>query len=92
MPKFWRLLRQQPVVAVAASIAGLFLFTATFGPWIAPYGCAEMDTAELLSPPSRKHLLGTDQSGQDVPSRIVVGSRDDYLVSDSSAIIAVLLV
>ena len=46
---------------------------------------------KMLFPPSREHLLGTDQFGRDVLSRIIVGSRDVYLVAGSSTIIAVLM-
>ncbi len=40
-----------------------------------PYSPTESDLLAVLSPPSRKHLLGTDDRGRDVLSRIVHGTR-----------------
>ncbi len=41
---------------------------------IAPYAPDEIDTTQILMPPSRAHLLGTDTLGRDVLSRIIHGA------------------
>ena len=64
---------------------------AVIGPWVAPYGYSDQDIKERLQPPSSRHLLGTDQFGRDVLSRIIVGSRDVYVVAGSGALLAVLI-
>jgi len=76
---------------IGFSIVLFFLFMAIFGPWVAPYGYAEQIPADRLQTPSSKHWLGTDQYGRDILSRILVGSRDVYLVAGSGSALAVLM-
>jgi peptide/nickel transport system permease protein len=46
------------------------------GPWIAPYSPTKTGVGSPLSGPSSGHLLGTDQLGRDVFSRLLFGGRD----------------
>ncbi len=87
----WRRLRRYPATLAGFAIVGFFLVMALFGPLVAPYKYSSQELALRLQPPSRQHLLGTDQLGRDVLSRILVGSRDVYLVAGSGALLAVLL-
>jgi peptide/nickel transport system permease protein len=50
---------------------GLTILLTIFAPWIAPYDPEEANPLEVLQPPSRSHLMGTDDSGLDVFSRII---------------------
>jgi peptide/nickel transport system permease protein len=52
-----------------------FAVTAIFAPLIAPYSPSETDFNAILAHPSREHLLGTDELGRDIFSRLVYGSR-----------------
>jgi peptide/nickel transport system permease protein len=72
-------------------IVGFFLLMAVIGQWVAPYGYSDQVLSERLQPPSRQYLLGTDQFGRDVLSRVLVGSRDVFIVAGSGALLAVLL-
>lgn len=49
--------------------------SAIFADWIVPYDPIAINIRERLQDPSVKHLMGTDQLGRDVFSRIVMGSR-----------------
>jgi peptide/nickel transport system permease protein len=49
--------------------------SAIFADWIVPYDPIAINIRERLQGPSAKHLMGTDQLGRDVFSRIVMGSR-----------------
>lgn len=73
---FLRELRQAPLsVWVGLAMLAVYLSTAILAPWIAPYGEAQVfDTpyAEW----SREHLLGTDQVGYDLFSRLIYGARN----------------
>ena len=49
--------------------------TAVLAPLISPYEPTEIDVYNVLSPPTREHLMGTDELGRDLLSRIIWGSR-----------------
>jgi peptide/nickel transport system permease protein len=87
----WRRIRRYPATLIGFLIVGFFLLMAVIGPLVAPYGFAEQTLSERLQSPSRQHLLGTDQFGRDVFSRILVGSRDVYVVAGAGTLLAVLL-
>jgi len=87
----WRRLRRYPATLVGFFIVGFFLMMAVIGPLIAPYGYSDQALSERFQPPSGQHFLGTDRFGRDVFSRILVGSRDVYVVAGSGALVAVLL-
>jgi oligopeptide transport system permease protein len=62
-----------------AFLAGIFLivltFAAIFAPVVAPYSYSKQDYTALTQPPSRDHLLGTDDLGRDILSRLIYGAR-----------------
>jgi peptide/nickel transport system permease protein len=87
----WRRLARYPATLGGLAVVAFFLVLAIFGPLVAPYRYSQQALAERLQPPSRRHLLGTDQFGRDVLSRIIVGSRDVYVVAGSGTLLAVLL-
>jgi peptide/nickel transport system permease protein len=64
-------------LAFAGVVVFLFVvFVAILAPWIAPYSPTRTDFTAYLQPPgTAHHLLGTDELGRDVLSRIVFGSR-----------------
>jgi peptide/nickel transport system permease protein len=74
-----RLLRKRflrrPFAIVGLIVALAFIGGAIFAPVIAPYSADASDFNALLQHSSEKHLLGTDELGRDVFSRIVWGSR-----------------
>jgi peptide/nickel transport system permease protein len=77
---FWfKFTRNRLAVGGAIVVSALFI-TALFAPLIAPYDPSFIDAEQVLSPPSRAHLLGTDQLGRDVLSRIIWGGRISLLV------------
>ncbi len=73
-----RLLRR-PTAAFAVVILSIFLLLAAFPEPFAPYGENEPTQAYFQSP-NFKHLLGTDNLGRDVFSRVVYGARASFLV------------
>jgi peptide/nickel transport system permease protein len=68
------------VVAGAACVILALMITAVFASLIAPYNPYEQDLKSALVHPSRIHLLGTDELGRDVLSRIIYGSRVSLIV------------
>jgi len=61
---------------------------AVFAPFLAPYDPNKQDLYHVLSGPSSEHLLGTDNLGRDLLSRIIFGSRVSVFVGVSSTIIS----
>jgi peptide/nickel transport system permease protein len=53
-----------------ALVAGLAL-AALGAPWLAPHDPTAIDEGQILAGPSRRHLLGTDDLGRDVLSRMI---------------------
>ena len=51
------------------------LFVAVLAPWVAPYSPIKTNFTSYLQPPSPRHILGTDELGRDVLSRVIFGSR-----------------
>jgi len=78
--RIWRLVRAYPLGAFGAVVLVVMLIAALFAPWLAPYDPLESNYAEVVRPPSAKHLLGTDPFGRDVLSRLIFGARTALLV------------
>lgn len=70
-----RMLRKSPTAAIGAIIVIIVILAGIFAPWIAPYDPIKTDLYARLTPPGREHLLGTDNVGRDVLSRIIWGAR-----------------
>ncbi|MGO9013946.1 MAG: oligopeptide ABC transporter permease [Dissulfurispiraceae bacterium] len=71
----WRRFRENPLSVTGLIIILILATVALFAPLIAPYGPATINVYNVLSPPNSAHLLGTDDLGRDVLSRIIWGSR-----------------
>ncbi len=78
-----RLFREKPLAATGLVIVVVLLFTAIFADFIAPYDYREQNLKESLMGHSFTHLMGTDQLGRDIFSRIVVGARVSLVVAFS---------
>ena len=94
-PMLGRLLRRREggFPYVAATVLALVLVCALFGPWIAPHDAGSIALAKAMTPPawleggSAAHVLGTDNLGRDILSRIIAGAR----VSANVALYAIVL-
>jgi peptide/nickel transport system permease protein len=64
-----------PAVTVAFAILLIILFSCVFAAVLAPYDPNAQDLTSILAHPSSQHLLGTDQNGRDLFSRILYGGR-----------------
>ncbi len=63
-------------LAVAGLIVVVILFVvAIAAPILSPYAPDDIDTTNILAPPTRAHLLGTDILGRDILARMIYGSR-----------------
>ncbi len=81
---FWR---QQPLGAIGGVIVLLMIAMAVFAPILAPYD-PELNAFEfMLVPPDWQFLLGTDQFGRDMLSRLIFGARTALFVGFTAAFI-----
>lgn len=78
----------RPVVVAGFAITVIAVIVAIFAPLIAPYDPVKTDLRAILQPPSAQHLLGTDDLGRDVLSRLIVGTRISILVGVVAVCIA----
>ncbi len=76
------------VVVGGTFIILVLIATAVFAPLIAPYGSNEQNLNNILAHPSKSHLLGTDEVGRDLLTRIIYGSRISLLVGVVAVTIA----
>jgi peptide/nickel transport system permease protein len=85
VPQLWKALRRFPVIP--AIILVVLVFVAIFADVITPYPPNEMSLTDRLTPPffmpegSVAHLLGTDNLGRDILSRMLFGARISLSVS-----------
>ncbi|ETX03803.1 MAG: hypothetical protein ETSY2_32450 [Candidatus Entotheonella gemina] len=84
-----RYLRRDVKVILGFMIIGLLLLMAFLAPLLTPYD-PNAQEYELLLPPSAQHLLGTDEFGRDLLSRLIAGSRVSLLVGFAAVSLAVL--
>lgn len=84
----WTRLRRNKLAMVAMVIVILLILVAIFADFIAPYDYAKQDIRNKFQFPNSEHLLGTDNFGRDLLSRIIHGGRISLLVSVMAVAIA----
>ena len=75
----WRLVRN-PLGRIGVVILTVVVFVGVMAPVLAPYDPVAQVIGDELRPPSTSHLLGTDELGRDIFSRILYGARISLLV------------
>lgn len=79
---------RQPLAMVALGYLLAVAITAVVAPWIVPHDPAEQSLTNVLADRSSEHLLGTDELGRDVLSRLVMGSRVSLLAAVQGTVVA----
>ncbi len=81
----WDNLRRLPVLQLF--VIGLFIFLSIFGQWLTPVPFDEQNLRLRFLPPAwleggdLRYLLGTDNLGRDILSRIIVGAQASFIVA-----------
>jgi len=88
MRDFWKTLSRNRLALVGGVVVLFLAALAILTPVLAPWDPNRPDVKKILDPPSRTHLLGTDQLGRDVFSRMLYGSRVSLAVGFVSVGIA----
>jgi ABC-type dipeptide/oligopeptide/nickel transport system permease subunit len=87
----WRTLTRNPANLLGiAIIVGMFL-VAVFAGLLSPYEYDQMQIKDKITGPARNHLLGTDQFGRDILSRIIYGARVSLTVGLGGTALAMAL-
>lgn len=83
----WKRLRRNPVFLIGAVITSAFIVLAIIAPWVAPWDVTASPLLDKVRPqsnpvpgPEAGHLLGGDDRGRDLFSRLLVGSRQTLIV------------
>jgi peptide/nickel transport system permease protein len=79
---------------VGLAIVVIFLLVAAFAPWLAPYpedAAGKVNLAQKLLAPSSAHWFGTDEVGNDILSRILIGARTSLRIGLTVTLIAALI-
>jgi len=70
-----KLFSKSYLTIIGLIIVLIFIFMMIFAPYIAPYRAEVWNWDQMKLPPNPQHIMGTDQNGGDVFSRIVWGSQ-----------------
>jgi len=87
----WRRFCKNRLALIGLVIVGLLLIAAVGAPWLAPADPARQSLVEKRTLPGGKFLLGADEFGRDILSRVIYGSRVALVVGLLSVAIALVL-
>ena len=76
---------------IGAAIVALFVLIAAAAPLVSPYDPLATDWGAILQPPSSAHLLGTDDLGRDVLSRLIWGAQTSLIAGLVAVLIAMVV-
>jgi peptide/nickel transport system permease protein len=88
MRNFWKALARNRLAIVGGVVVVCLALLAVLANFIAPWDPNRPDVKQILDPPSKRHLFGTDQLGRDVLSRMLFGARVSLAVGFVSVGIA----
>ncbi len=86
----WETVKSNKTTLVGLALTCLILLITVFAPVLAPFDPDEQHLDETMSPPG-KFILGTDEFGRDILSRIVVASRTSISIGLSSILFAAVI-
>jgi peptide/nickel transport system permease protein len=84
-----KMVKTKPLGTACAGVVLLFILSGVFAEVIAPYPQNELNVVNRLQGSSVAHLLGTDQVGRDLLTRLIYGARISLLVGLSATTINV---
>lgn len=96
LKEFWSAFSHNKGAVAGLGFMILMVFCALFAPWIAPYSPSEQFRDALLTPPvwldggQWRFILGTDEVGRDLLSRLIHGARLSLLIGLASVVISLI--
>lgn len=89
--EIWHRLKKNKLAMVSLGFIVILVLAVSFADFIAPYPYDQIDLANALQKPSLKHLMGTDDFGRDLFSRILYGGRISLLVAFCTVMISIVV-
>ncbi len=86
--RFWRAVWSNKTTLIGIILTSFILLVALLAPWMAPFDAIEQDFSSIDLAPGPIHILGTDNYGRDVLSRIIMGTRVSLTIALSAVGIA----
>ena len=96
LKEFWQAFAHNKGAVGGLAFMVLIVFCALFAPWVAPFDPSEQFRDALLTPPAwleggqLQYLLGTDEVGRDILSRLIHGARLSLLIGLASVVMSLL--
>ncbi len=84
----WARFKRNRLALVGLALVVLLAFSALLAPWLAPYDPTRQSLVEKRARPGAKYLLGADEFGRDILSRVIYGARVALVVGVLSSAIA----
>ncbi|MRS16311.1 ABC transporter permease subunit [Enterobacteriaceae bacterium RIT691] len=89
-PRLLKTLVARPSTTLAAVVFGLVVVAALLSPWLAPFSASQLSIINRLKVPDAVHLMGTDELGRDVFSRLLIGGQTSLGVGLSVVVLTAL--
>lgn len=77
----WRRFKKNRLSVIALALLLIIIFIAIFAPFLTPYEYDKQDLSNALSGPTSEHVLGTDNYGRDMYTRIIYGGRTSLFIA-----------
>ena len=90
-PYFWKRLKRNRLAVAGAYAIGLLMLIAVLAPLLAPFDYATQNLQKTKLSPNTEYLLGTDEFGRDILSRILHGSRISLIIGLGSIVIGMVI-
>ncbi|HIJ60840.1 MAG TPA: ABC transporter permease, partial [Nitrospirae bacterium] len=85
----WQRFKRNKLSVIGLCIVIILSIMAIFAPLIAPYEPTKINVHNILSPPDKNHIFGTDELGRDLLSRMIWGARASLKVGLLAVSIAI---
>ncbi|MGI5935989.1 MAG: ABC transporter permease [Oscillospiraceae bacterium] len=87
----WKRLRRNKLAMISLFVIIILVLSTAFADYLAPYDYAAQNYSNRFAYPSAEHLMGTDNFGRDIFSRVLKGGQVSLLVSVSAVAMAMVI-
>jgi peptide/nickel transport system permease protein len=87
----WHSYRRHKPAMIGTAIVLIFALAAIFAPYISPWDPEKTNLDAMLEPPSAQHIMGTDELGRDLLTRILYGGRVSLSIGVMAMALAVVV-